>query len=607
MKTVPKFMRLWLNKENSIEHPIEGDKKVVTHIFWFSIFFNILLFAVKMAQNPPAWYTNDDFRMMTIISGAYTGEPCADIVFMRYPIGLLLSGLYAITNHIPWYGIFTELCLFVPSCIFCFYIVKKAYLKKWTAFGVVLYILLFELFIQKYVCLPQFTLTSAFMGVCALVLLYEMPEEKNTANLIMAVFCSVLSFSVRTKSFYLLLPAILLVIFVKILKDGKSPQKYVSWALTTIILCVSVSVIDICAWSGEAYQEFKEFKEVRAEVYDYASVPGYYENMPFYKGNGIGEITYRAVSGRFLDIDETVNTENLTKIADYMDKIKTDANHVWVRVKTAFANGISRWYLSSDETVKYAAIFMTALLFICIIISLKKKKYDVIFPALVAGLLLEIVFLEFNGRIMARLVDLMLLTMLVVGILTLLELMDTRTFTLKEVFMLAKKDKATGVSGAIIFLAIGLYVVCGVMNMQNDLDNKSTSLRETTNTKLEALMNYTKQYPENFYFYDTYDFISCTSYVFETFSDIEILNNESTGSWNSHSPSYYKRNKKFGFDTAIDGLVSKKGNVYFISTSAPKMGISKTLKDLYNKKLVEVDKIQSAKDVLYVYMVTDDE
>ncbi len=37
------------------------------------------------------------------------------------------------------------------------------------------------------------------------------------------------------------------------------------------------------------------------------------------------------------------------------------------------------------------------------------------------------------------------------------------------------------------------------------------------------------------------------------------------------------------------------------------MGISKTLKDVYNKKLTEVDKIQTAKDILYVYMVIDDE
>ena len=128
-------------------------------------------------HNPPSWYTNDDFRMMTIVSGAYSGTPSPDIVFMRYPIGLLLSGLYRITTSVPWYGLFTMLCMFFPSCVFCYYIVKKAYEKNRVFAGIFLYFLLFMLFIQKYVCLPQFTLTSAFLGVGAFALLHEMPDK----------------------------------------------------------------------------------------------------------------------------------------------------------------------------------------------------------------------------------------------------------------------------------------------------------------------------------------------------------------------------------------------------------------------------------------------
>ena len=128
---------------------------------------NILLFAAAILHNRPAWYTNDDFRMMTIVSGAYTGTPSADIVFMRYPIGLFLSALYRITTAVPWYGLFTMACMFLPSCIFGYYILKTAGRKHHFLLGILLYILLFGLFIQKYVCLPQFTLTSAFMGAGA--------------------------------------------------------------------------------------------------------------------------------------------------------------------------------------------------------------------------------------------------------------------------------------------------------------------------------------------------------------------------------------------------------------------------------------------------------
>lgn len=139
------------------------------------------------------------------------------------------------------------------------------------------------------------------------------------------------------------------------------------------------------------------------------------------------------------------------------------------------------------------------------------------------------------------------------------------------------------------------------------MDDKSLALRSTTNSKLEALMQYTEKYLDAFFFYDTNDFISSTGYIFKTYEKNKVLNNESMGSWNSHSPLYYERNRKFGFETAIEGLTGSETDIYFITTTPPKMGISKTLKDIYNKKLTEVDKIQTAKDILYVYMVIDDE
>ena len=595
-------MRQWFNKET-----LENKSKYKKSILALTILFNALLFALVIANNPPVWYTNDDFRMMTIVSGAYTGTPSADIVFMRYPIGLLLSGLYSITTAIPWYGLFTMFCMFVPSCIFCYYLVIKTYEKNCTAFGVILYFLLFELLIQKYICLPQFTLTSAFMGVGAIALLYEMPEKNNAKHITIATLCSVLSFSVRSKTFYLLLPVIALIVFVRIFKDKQSSKKFILWSVSTALVCVGVMSVDMLAWNRTEYKEFKEFKEVRAAVYDYEAVPGYYENMPFYVSNNINEVTYRAISRRFLDIDDSVNTENMTKIADYMKEIKTNSNHIGQRILDAFQNSFSRWLKSDDETVKYCTVYMLILLVACIVLSSRKKKKDIIFISTVAGMLLEITFLEFNGRVMARLVDLMILTMTVVGLLTLTDIIDEAECPIKGFLKPAEDGKFSKVWQLIISCAVVLLILANVVNMQSDLDDKSTVLRETINPRLEALNKYAQKYPDKFFFYDANDFISCTNYVFLTFDKGTVLNTESTGSWNTRSPSYYERNKHFGFTTSIDGFLNRDCEVYFVTRTDPKMGISKTLKDLYNKKLVEVDKIQSAKDVLYVYMVVDDE
>lgn len=576
-------------------------------IFCMSVFFNTLFFLAAIAHNPPSWYTNDDFRMMTIVSGAYSGTPSPDIVFMRYPVGLLLSGLYRITTNVPWYGIFTMLCMFVPSCVFCYYIIKKAYEKNRVFLGIILYFLLFMFFIQKYICLPQFTLTSAFLGVGAFALLHEMPDMKNKRHIILAALFAALSFSVRSKAFYLILPALLWIIAVRILKDKQDKRKYILWGIFTFGMCLTVLIVDMAAWSRPDYAEFKKFKEVRAEIYDYGSIPGYYENMPFYKENKISEVTYRAISGRFLDVDETANTETLTTISAYMKDIRATQKSIVERAFSALKNGLSKWYYSADQTIKYSAIFVTVLFFLCIVLSVKKRRLEIIYPIIAAGMILEITFLEFNGRVMARLIDLMMLIMSVSGCFAVIDLADKRTAPLADCISCFKKDRVKAFCLCGLLCAAALFTTVGILNMQDDLDNKSVSLRQTINSKLEALMQYTEKYPDAFFFYDSNDFISSTGYVFKTYEKNKVLNNESTGSWNSHSPLYYERNRKFGFETAIEGLTSSETEVYFITTSSPKMGISKTLKDVYNKELTEVDKIQTAKDILYVYMVIDNE
>lgn len=585
----------------------ENKKKSIRLIFWLSILFNTLFFAAAIAHNPPAWYTNDDFRMMTIVSGVYTGTPSPDIVFMRYPIGLLLSSLYRLTTAVPWYGIFTMLCMYIPSCIFCYLIVKKAYEKEFTLFGVLMYVLLFVFFIQKYVCLPQFTLTSAFMGVGAMALLYEMPEKKNGKYIILAVICTALSFSIRSKAFYLLLPALILIVAVRIFKDKQKCKQYIIWGASALVLCLAVLGVDNAMWSQPDYAEFKEFKEARSELYDYYSVANYYDNITFYTSNGISEVTYHAISGRFLDLDETVNTENLEKIAQYQKENENQSISFTDKLSEAFKNGLSRWYYLSDKTVKYCAIFVTVLLFLCVALSIKRRRIEVVFPALTAGMLLETVFLEFNGRIMVRLIDLMLLAMSVIGCLAVIQLLGKRKAGFADFAKWIKQNAIRTLSFAIAVCSVALFVASGMCNMQDDLDNKSLSLREATNSRLEALMKYTEEYPDAFFFYDAYDFIACSDYVFKTYDEGEVLNNESLGSWNSHSPSYYERNNLYGFNTAIEGLTSTDSEVYFLSISSPKMGVTKTLKDLYNKELVEVDRIQSSRDVVYVYMVVDNE
>lgn len=66
-------------------------KKVLLGIF--SVLLNTVLFLLSFAFLGSVFATNDDYRMSLIVSGAYTGEPSSTLVFMKYPIAWLLSGL----------------------------------------------------------------------------------------------------------------------------------------------------------------------------------------------------------------------------------------------------------------------------------------------------------------------------------------------------------------------------------------------------------------------------------------------------------------------------------------------------------------------------------
>ncbi len=587
-----------------------NDKKSIRLLLLFSVVFNLVAFLLVIAIYTPVWYTNDDYRMMTIVSGAYTGSPNADIVFMRYPIGLMLSALYSLTTQIPWYGLFTMLCMFVPSCIFCHYIVKKAYLKNRTLLGVCIYALAFLFLIRKYICLPQFTLTSAFMGVGAIVLLLEMPSNKNIKQIVLAVICAVISFSVRSKGFYLLIPAMALIIIVRLVneKGTKIWQPFVSVCLAVIVLCGSVYAVDYLAWNrSEGYQQFKSFNIARSTVYDYGSIPSYYDNMPFYVSNGISETAYRSISSRYLDLEESVDTATLEAIGDYIKEIRTGSGSFTKRLNKAFEETIEYWLDSGDEIVKYSAIFVFVLLGIYLIYSIKKKKLNVVFPLVVAGFVLESVYLEFSGRLIVRLVDMLLLSAGVVGCLAIVDVLEVKKTTVTEYISALWKKKKDFVCLSLVALSVVAVVFLSVINLNTALKDKYYSATVTQNSRLDTLKNYAKLNPDSFFFYDSGDFISCTEYVFKTYDEGEILNHDSMGSWNCNSPTYFERNAQFGFTSSAHGLTNDDCDVYFVTTTDPKISITKTLKDNYNKKLQMVDAIQSNNYVLHIYMVVDDD
>ena len=57
-------------------------------------------------QNLPFIYDiNDDVAMRNVAAGVITGKPDAHLIFVKYILGLCISGLYGIFPGWDWYGI----------------------------------------------------------------------------------------------------------------------------------------------------------------------------------------------------------------------------------------------------------------------------------------------------------------------------------------------------------------------------------------------------------------------------------------------------------------------------------------------------------------------
>lgn len=574
----------------------------------FSVVLNIAVFLAVIASYPPCFYTNDDYRMMTIAAGAYTGTPSADVVFMTYPVGLLLSGLYSLTTRIPWYGVFMMLCMFIPGCIFCHYIVKKAYLKNRTVLGVILYLLLFVFVIRKYICLPQFTLTSAFMGTGAAVLFHEMPKAENKKQIALAVLCSVIAFSVRPKTFYLLLPLIIFIMIVRSIDERELRKSFIVSCLSILVFGGCIYIVDYAAANrNEEYQYFEEFNKARSAVYDYGGVPFYYDNLSFYTENGINERVYRVLAARYLDLDASVDAHTFEIIGNYISDIRENSGSISDKVKIAFEENMEYWLDAGDEIVKYSTVFILLLLSVTLILSMRRKKLNIIFPAATAGLLLESLILMFSGRMVVRIVDALLLPLGVIGCLTVLDALGEKTETIREIGARYLEDKKKLISGILIMGAVGFIGYSVLVSLNIAMAEKYYSVTVTQNSRSNCLKNYAKMHPDSFFFYDSNDFISCTEYLFKTYDKGEILNHDSLGSWNICAPTYYERNEQFGFHTSIEGLINEEEEVFFVTTSSPKLGITKLLKEKYNKTLMLADMISSDNYSIYIYMVVNDD
>jgi hypothetical protein len=209
---------------------------------------NILFFATFAWLLPIRFETNDDTTMLLLASGKITGTPEAQLVYVKYILGLLLSKSYSFCDKIEWYTIYLFSLHVCSFTIIIWQIIQKkgSNLLKW------LYIFLFYVIEIRLLLTFQFTTTAALAALAGLILITKTPWFHKIIGLVLFLFAILLRF----ESTYLVC-----VIFSPFYIQLIYPFKKTVFYKSLVIIIVGLMLIMVCQFlHTRAYQQSNDWK-----------------------------------------------------------------------------------------------------------------------------------------------------------------------------------------------------------------------------------------------------------------------------------------------------------------------------------------------------------
>ena len=499
---------------------------------------------------------NDDYFIKNILSGVYSGTPSAHSIQMLYPLSLILSLLYRINRNISWFGLFLNLCQFG-----CIALVTERILsfltKKWTKAVVICVETAFiATFLLRELVFVQYTFTCALLAATAAFLLYTSRPADTVKQMIkknrISIVLAIIAFNVRSEMLLLVLPLICVAGLCKWATEKKfftreNAVKYFS-VLGVVIAGLIISYgIDLIAYSGADWKEFRKFFDNRTELYDFQTIPPYEGNEAFYESIGMAPEEQVLLVNYNFGIDEDINADKLGKIANYAkDQRKENMPSLVETIKDIIKDYIYRTFHGIDTPWNLMTVSMYFLVLFC---ALCNRHFRFIWELVFMGFVRTGLwgFLLYRGRTPERITY----SMYLVEILILLGML------LEE----SRKEKLRGV---FMSLFCCLILVFSLKYMQTSITGQyQRYLRADNNNKrYEDLKVYVRENSKNYYFWDVASFVGYSEKMFVNV-DNSLMNLDIMGGWLYKSPLTREKLAAFGLDLTEDAILNGK-NVYVI-------------------------------------------
>lgn len=270
--------------------------------------------------------TNDDVLLRSIVSGNYTGSPDAHLIYMLYPLGLILKTLYGMEGTVSWYDVFI-----VTLHYFCWWLIvvriAAVFESRWyKAAAVALGFCLLLILDLPYVVMSQYTVLAGVCGATAVLWMVMLDASQKRGlwiELAVIILLMTLALWIRKEVFFMVLPIGGCVLLYQWIAHCREPGFKSLWLkrqgiLVGTILGIGVLSLlaDSLAYRTQEWQYFKEYNTARTEIYDYYGLVPYSSGQDQYLAEGIEASDYEVLNSMSLALLPSVDGEKLSRLAE---------------------------------------------------------------------------------------------------------------------------------------------------------------------------------------------------------------------------------------------------------------------------------------------------
>ena len=353
----------------------------------------------------------DDPFIETVLSGAYTGELDAHVVYIKYPLAWILKTLFSIWPKVNWHFHLLTGCFGASAFLVTFRIcsnVKKILNKILLS---ILFLLLFLFCLARLYTTAHYSMSAGVLtgtGIFYFLTIKDGCKRANRIlNYIVCLLLLYLAYCLRARTLFMLLPLAFVAFLYKFLrtKPAFTRQNIVRWILFPVILFVGIGALELshrAAYRGEEWKAFLSFNDARTTMYDFYGVPPYEGNEAFYEELGISKERLFMYKDRYyLEFTDGMPEDFLIRMADRAVEESYEKVSMGERIGLTLK---ALWPNLNEKGYRPMSLITMGLLLLMLIAALLTRHWRLFVHTLllIPASLIPWLYMIFMGRPVAR-------------------------------------------------------------------------------------------------------------------------------------------------------------------------------------------------------------